>query len=1217
MTKKLLKTIAAPSALLFTASLATSLFADDTELYSATYQSGATGKPKVLVLFDDSGSMSEVVEGVKPPYDPNATYVEKVPANRIYWNTSGNPPDVNGSGKDYWFTAGANGCGESISPLATAGRFTGTPMYWQEADGEWRRTCTKRNKYGNCTRWENQWNGDAAGWKNLDKTVNNPYTVDCRQDVLAGNDDNASGIGDGYPRKANDPDTPNGSAYTTQASSSNVSWGSGATLFTSHYMNWYYDTSIVPEDKDYLQIAQEAIEAIIRSNPNIDFGLGVFNNNDGSRYFGGSDDGGRIVKRIIKNMTETDRDSLIDVLWGLDHDGNTPLCETAWEAYLYLNGMTPKYHISGDSRDVPLRDTNAESGGKYVSPMEDCTNTYIIYMTDGLPTADTGADALVKGLKTPNLSCRTYSSTDPQYGDIVSFTNCLAPLLEYMADDLDGNAGNGVQSVKTATIGFNVDPRADQFLADSATLTKKDGTPAYYYAESADELTASFTDIILGILSSESTFTSPAVAVDTFTRTQSRNDVFYAMFEPGTSTDWWGNIKKFKLEIGDDEMAVIEDADGNEAFNSAGLIRDAARTYWSPTADGPKVAAGGVGGVLQARNLSTRDIRSNTGTNGALETFNIANVDAAAYGFPDAATLYAYWMTAGATDFANTIRWAWGYDVDDVDRDADTNETRKWIMADILHSKPLVVNYGALDGFTNENPDMRIVVGTNNGMLHMFNNTDGEEDWAFFPKELGPVLAQRRKNIRTGGKNVYGVDAPPVVYEIDKDRDGTLDYQDGDKVYLYFGLRRGGRNVYALDISNPDNPAFLWTISNDSTGFGELGQTWSTPVVTRIPGYQDANGKPKPVLIFGGGYDEVNDSHDTLADTDADTMGRGIFIVDALTGELVWSVTPAANSAKNMQASGLAHAIAADVTIVDSNGDQLTDRIYAADVGGNVWRIDLPGNALPTSSQTTWFITHLLDANNNTEITDRRFFNAPDVVRTRVDGKSVDAVMIGSGDRTNPIAKDIPGTPTVDDQFYMIRDQRTTPYAAALDPDDCDDGLDFRCVLPLQPWATSPVDLYNITSNQIQDGSDDEQKAAALAALGEAHGWQLDLGANGEKALARALTIGGKLFFTTFSPVVDVVGCGFSAGSGRLYEIDLHTGTEIKDFDLDENMERSWIIGGLIPHTPSPYFAPGGDIWLLLPPGDSGDSDATGNPFKTGASLPGPYGSYWDRGDYP
>ena len=62
-------------------------------------------------------------------------------------------------------------------------------------------------------------------------------------------------------------------------------------------------------------------------------------------------------------------------------------------------------------------------------------------------------------------------------------------------------------------------------------------------------MTAAFQGAILSILATDATFTSPSVAVDSFTRTQSRNDVFFSMFLPSDTTDWRGNIKKLKVDI--------------------------------------------------------------------------------------------------------------------------------------------------------------------------------------------------------------------------------------------------------------------------------------------------------------------------------------------------------------------------------------------------------------------------------------------------------------------------------------------------------------------------------------------------------------------------------------------------------------------------------------------------------------------------------------------
>ncbi|MCP3674132.1 MAG: hypothetical protein GY829_06635, partial [Gammaproteobacteria bacterium] len=235
---------------------------------------------------------------------------------------------------------------------------------------------------------------------------------------------------------------------------------------------------------------------------------------------------------------------------------------------------------------------------------------------------------------------------------------------------------------------------------------------------------------------------------------------------------------------------------------------------------------------------------------------------------------------------------------------------------------------------------------------------------------------------------------------------------------------------------DPDNPEFLWKISNSTAGFSELGQTWSVPVISTIPGLtydhdSDAGDEyptpevPKPVLVFGAGYDTNKDA--TGVGT-ADSMGRGVFIVDALTGEKKWSYT------------SLEHSVPSAITPMDSNGDGISDRLYFGDTGGNVWRVDMPGADIGIT--LPWRITKLADLNDGTVANDRRFFNSPDVVRTKhkfcveVFSDTHDlageckitsmikyyAVMIGTGDRTNPNATD------VSNQFYMIRDLQLSIY---------------------------------------------------------------------------------------------------------------------------------------------------------------------------------------------
>lgn len=1274
--------------------------ADDTEIYQAEYDSSTItnggARAKVLIAFDDSGSMNTQVEQQRPLYDPSESYTVSFTADRIYWSTSGSVPSP--SNNSNWFSASQNRCASSYEDLDDNGRFTtersrrwvdstiqqgqctsqcpdGTEyrnpsgpnnagcyarlisnqpvaklvyvendsgnscsggLYYVDPAGSNNDACYEevtssepvtgwvyRSNDGNNNRcWggttylnikipgpnndydacfeevtepefiqSNGWeyygplvevceeDTVAPGsWQSLSSSDRSPAHVECRDDVTGGVDDNGDGQSAGYPQN----NVVNGNEYGATVDPT-VEWGgSPYTFYTSHYLNWYHDDSLV-ESRSRLDIAQEVISTIIDTNASIDFGLLEFN----------YDAGGRIAHRIIQSMSEDQRDNLIGLVNQMDHAGSTPMCESMYEAYNYIAGRPVEYGNSGqsgsDSRgtyDVLAKDSLAENNGTYISPNTECAYTYIILMTDGLPQRDIGANQWIKDLTEED--CDVYDSADS--GGRTE--NCLPQLTEYMANnDLAPNT-DGDQFAITYTIGFATD---QELLSDAA----EKGKGEYYTATNAQQLTEAFQGAIVGILSKATTFTSPAVAVDTFTRTQSRDEVFYAMFKPGQAVDWIGNIKKLRL----DSNAVLVDSGSQPALDAiTGEIKATATTFWSTGADGSEVGKGGVGALLAARDPAGRTLYSNTGTSGALQTLNATNFDADALGLESDAELYSLLGASTQTAFNRQIAWAVGFDAYDKDGDSVIDEPRAWILGDILHSQPLVLNYGARGSFTTSNPDLRLLVGSNSGFVHLFGNSDGHEDWAFFPKELASILPERRRNALSN-VHVYGMDLTPVTYTYDSNHDGTLDSSDGDKVWTYLGMRRGGRAYYALDLSNPDTPSFMWKIDKTTSGFGELGQTWSEPVVTRIPGYRDNNGVLKPVLVFGAGYDTSKDASGVGA---ADLEGRGIYIVDAQTGALIWSVTPANNTTTNLSEIGLLHSVPGGVTVLDSNGDEITDRIYFGDTGGNLWRIDLSGNVLPTSSQDTWQINKLAAFNGGTTATDRRMFSAPDVVRIRLKGEAVDGIIIGTGDRTNPNATD------VDNRVYLIRDLATAPYSTerptsseCTDPDV----VDFRCSLPL-----SDDSLYNITDNLILTGSD-EEKVAATESLRDSSGWRFDLGYAGEKSLAKTITINGRAYIPTFTPsnlLSDINSCEPQSGTGLMYIFDIYDGAR-----------NALSLGSIIPSSPSLHFSADGTIRILLPPGapassieEPGIINCEGGVCDVNESLRPPYGNFWYQEEY-
>lgn len=144
-------------------------------------------------------------------------------------------------------------------------------------------------------------------------------------------------------------------------------------------------------------------------------------------------------------------------------------------------------------------------------------------------------------------------------------------------------------------------------------------------------------------------------------------------------------------------------------------------------------------------------------------------------------------------------------------------------LADPIHFKPLAIDYGGSVG-------TKLLIGTNDGLLHMF-DASGNELWAFLPKEM-EKLVPALVNGNTAPNymmvdHFYGVDGAPTAFVYDAPdndglRDGVITSADGskDKVFIYFGLRRGGGSYYAMDITNPAAPTLLWTKGSMNIDYG-------------------------------------------------------------------------------------------------------------------------------------------------------------------------------------------------------------------------------------------------------------------------------------------------------------------------------------------------------------------------------------------------------------
>ena len=415
-------------------------------------------------------------------------------------------------------------------------------------------------------------------------------------------------------------------------------------------------------------------------------------------------------------------------------------------------------------------------------------------------------------------------------------------------------------------------------------------------------------------------------------------------------------------------------------------------------------------------------------------------------------------------------------------------------------------------------------------MIRMIRNTtsggaeSGGEVWAFMPQTS--MFAQKKLRANAAGSgHPYTVDGAPVAFFLDKDSDGTIEPEQGDKVYLYFGLRRGGKAYYAMDITNPEQPDLLWSIGKGSVGFEELGNTFSTPRV----GLVRVGANDVPVVMFGGGYDFNKDLRGDVGTNDSE--GNAICVVNATDGSLVWkAVGPGGNTSGNAFFHGdLVDSIPSALAVADMDGDGYTDRIVVGDTGGNVWRADLNGYETGAWSLSLLASLGRHALNSGGKEDDRRFFHRPDLVPSRDEHGSFDAVLIGSGDRPDPL--DMGGM--VENYFYMIKD-RNIAVGQGIDT-----GIDHSY-------------LADVTDNCLQVGG-----CSSAIDLGD--GWKLQLEAPGEKVLATPITIAGTVYFTSYVPQgeLGVDSCSPSEGGGRLWALDIQNAFSAVNYNTSDDTEEN------------------------------------------------------------
>lgn len=462
---------------------------------------------------------------------------------------------------------------------------------------------------------------------------------------------------------------------------------------------------------------------------------------------------------------------------------------------------------------------------------------------------------------------------------------------------------------------------------------------------------------------------------------------------------------------------------------------------------------------------------------------------------------------------------------------------RSTILGDIVNSSPVSVSnqdfaYDSLpstEGSTysayvaaktalytgaNNKPFNIVAVGANDGMLHIFKDTEdtvpataGQEVMAYVPSQVHANLSDLTN---PSYNHEFFVDATPSA--------GDAYINSAWRTILVGSLGKGGKGIYALNITDPftfSTSDVMWEF--DTSDSSELGYVMHPPVVTRLN-----NGKWG--VIFGNGYNSTSQT-------------ARLFILDAEDGSIIKIIDTQVGSSGSPNALGRPF-------LLDENTDRITDTIYAGDLQGNLWKFDLSG-----SNPTQWDVAikqgntpkplyTAVDDNGTVTTTDdtvQPITTRPTVVSSP-DGGFI--VLFGTGKYLEPSDAIISASPQVE-TFYGIHDDGGNANLGS-----GRNNLQEQSIL-------EEIDLVDANNNVFGTGRIVTDTTVDYSSK---DGWFMDLvspvnGKEGERVISNPVTRFGRVIFNTFIPL----GACENGGKSFIMELDAVSGKRLENATFDAN----------------------------------------------------------------
>lgn len=644
---------------------------------------------------------------------------------------------------------------------------------------------------------------------------------------------------------------------------------------------------------------------------------------------------------------------------------------------------------------------------------------------------------------------------------------------------------------------------------DTDTKTSRVGEANSYFLQSdARSVLSAFNEIFFRASSRLSSIAGAAVANKSLT--QGGTSVYQGLFD---TSDWSGDLQSFSI-------SEVEDTDGNLT------IQIGSTPTWSASEE---LSA------LSSPATSRTIVVGNTGAT--------ANPVAVPFTWDEIGTSL---QTSLNKPYPAAAEDGLGQDRLNYIRGSDAKEgnpfrNRNSLLGDIVNSgvaysgaPTTEISSSSYNSFYTSNKDRTpaVFVGANDGMLHAFDATTGDELFAYIPSWLGPKLSALTNPSYISEHQSY-VDSTPVVAE--------AEVTSGNwKTVLVSGTGGGGQGVFALDVTNPSdftasNVMWEFTDADDA----DLGNVTGRPRILKFrTSDQDATTATyKWFAVFASGVNNyVDDGHFS-------TTGKpALFLLDLSKGvgdawelgtnyyKLPLPINAMLDDTTLLSTTTPTGAI--NFSAVIGNAGEVSE-LFMGDLHGRMWKL-----SFSSWGSSDWAIDNLSyfkksdaaypmfiaknDSGNVQPITVAPSIASGPSITTRY-------ILFGTGKYLEVSDR----ASTAIQSYYMVFDNGT-PDA---DSSDGESAISGRSRLKKGTVDTDEhtISVPTFTLGRATTDTDSESLRS---------GWYYDFPVSKERQISSATLFGDLIVFGSLIPGASATAgtCAASGGSGNEYAIDLLDG---------------------------------------------------------------------------